>query len=1468
MTTNHLRRVAPVLLCALALAAGASAKEGDLRFEHITMDQGLSHVFVHAILKDSRGFLWFGTAEGLNRYDGGTPIKTIYKHDPLDPESLPGTVAGAIFEDSKKRLWVGSGWVEGGIALFDRDRERFRRIPADPGGGNQARCFMEDRQGRIWVGTNNGLVSVDPDKLTITRHPLGPQETSAAASKIVPAIHEDRQGRFWVGTGAGLLLFDRSTGQYTTWARGSDDATGLASAAIWDFYEQEDGGLWIATKSGLHRLDTSSGQDTRYLPDPNDASSISSARVTRLAAGRQGQLYVGTENGLNILDLRTRKFTRYALVLEDDAALNSSSVWSLCLDDQGILWIGTVDGGVNYLSPLGQRFVHIRGRRGELADPNVTSVMEDHLGNLWIGTATALNRLDQRTGAFTYYRDIAGAFTLMEDRERKLWFGGWDKGAGVLDPTTGRTTRFRHDPSRATSIASDNVWRVVELSTGEMLVVLADGLDLYDRKTGTFSRFRDRYPDAAINPVFSAAEDRDHNLWVVGAGVLFVDRKTGKCRLYKGDPKDPNGVPEGELHAVYVDSAGNVWIGGMGGLTCVSAGTRRMRRFTTKDGLPSNWVNNMLEDAGGNLWVTTTNGLSKFVDALKLPEKPQFVSFTALDGLQGYRFVRNASFRGTGGRLYFGGPRGLNSFVPERVVENRVPPPIAITGLKLSDKPQKVGAPGSRLTKPLYEIEELTLSYRDTIVTFEFAALNYLLPQKNRYKFRLDPFDEDWRDPGSQRFATYTNLDPGRCTFQVLGINNDGVPSEKPATLRIRITPHPLWSPWAKTFYVLLLVGSVIGTIRWRVRAIEARRRELEILVEQRTTDLQTEVAQHKATEARLADEVTERRRAEEEAQEYAKKLASSNVELIEGQRALEQKQQIVERENAERRRAEEEARQASEQLAEGNRALTEKQRQLLEQQEALARENEERRRAEVEAGRERDLLHALMDNIPDLIYFKDPDGRYTRINRAHAAALGLTDPEQAAGRSDADFFAPEYAQAAHDDERQLIATGQPLLGKLEHETRSGRWYLATKVPIRDASGAASGLVGISKDITERRRVEEQLKAQLAAFQRFVSAVAEGDLSQRGIEGEDTLGKIAIAVNRMLEGFTQILTEVRDASFSVSTASTQILAASTEIAKGAQFERDQVHGTSSTVSELVASMAQVSKNAEESARAAQQVLEHVKQSDQAVDVSGQGMSRIDAAVAETAEKMRLLGARSQEIFEIIDLIEDIAGRSELLSLNAAIEAAHAGAAGHGFAVVADEVRHLAERSTEATRSVTAIVRGMAAETQAALQAMETSTREVNRGLELSEQARQGLREISALVRQAAELTQLISMAVHEQTEATRTVDVAMHSIANIAEESTAGSTETARAVRDLVSLAEHLTRAVARFRIDAPENIGAPADGSEATRAMVDLARQMGRVADQLEAGDKQTPASKGELGVLVKSMQALLTRLSHSTGK
>lgn len=459
---------------------------------------------------------------------------------------------------------------------------------------------------------------------------------------------------------------------------------------------------------------------------------------------------------------------------------------------------------------------------------------------------------------------------------------------------------------------------------------------------------------------------------------------------------------------------------------------------------------------------------------------------------------------------------------------------------------------------------------------------------------------------------------------------------------------------------------------------------------------------------------------------------------------------------------------------------------------------------AEKQLQKERELLNSLMDYMEDMIYFKDMESRFIRVNRYMLKKFGMKDMSEIVGKTDADFFGAAHARKAFEDEQNIIRTGQPLIGIEEREDYTDRedtWVSTTKMPLKNGQGEIIGVFGMSRDITEKKRLEVTMEKNLTALLQVVSSVSEGDLRLRAEEGEDTLGKISTSINRMLSGFGSMLIRVREIALSVSSCATEILAASEQIAQGSERQANEVLGTSTAVEQMAASMGQVSKNATTAEEAVRLALDVAESGDQSVLDTTEAMLKISGTVQHTAEKMRLFAKRSSEISDIIGLIEGIASQTNLLALNAAIEAAHAGDAGLGFSVVAEEIRNLAERCAQAVKDIGRLVKTIQSETVEVLSAMEGGMKEVQTGGQLAKEARESLRNISEVIKQSADLIEEISLASSEQANMTRNVSSAMQTISSIAIESSAGAQETTRTIQGMVELSEELTQAILQFRL-------------------------------------------------------------------
>jgi PAS domain S-box-containing protein len=831
-----------------------------VRFIHLSQDDGLSQNAGLAFLQDSHGFMWIGTQDGLNRYDGQT--FTVFKNDPDDPGSLSNNSINALAEDRDGFLWIAT-WG-GGLNRFDPRTQQFTRFQHDPDNpislsNDTVTSILQDSAGAIWIGTLGGLDRLDPQSNSFIHFRNAPGDPFSLSSDAVSTIFEDSRGALWIGTGGfgtpgvGLNRLDRTTGKFTRYIHDPLDLQSIGGDNIAAIVEAPDAALWIGLGgygvdgAGVDRLDPRTGAITHFKHDEAAPDSLSNDRVMDLAADEAGDLWISTYvSGLNRMSFAAPghfEHFRHNPYFPD--SLSGDETWTLLKDRSGMLWVGTARSGLNLLPANSGQFNlyrHVPDDPASLAMDAVGAFAEDTHGGTWLATwGAGIDRFDPATGKFDHVvanpedpnslsSDLVMALSV--DAQDKLWAATLGGGLNRYDPAIAQVKRYTHDQLNPQSLIGDNVVSLLPDGDAGLWVGTFSGLDYFDRKSETFTHYLNdpNNPQSlSFDQAVSLFRDHDNQLWVgtYGGGLNQLDLNNPDNRdpaqaqftIFRHDPENPNSLSNDAIFAMHQAADGTLWFGTQGGLNRFEPQTQTFRAYREKQGMPNDTVLGILEDDAGYLWITTNNGLAKFD-----PRTELFTIYTVADGLQSNEFNSNAYFRSRDGTMYIGGVHGFNLFRPENVQPNPVPPPVAVTRFAVFNQPQDVDLSGQT---------PIQLSYEQDFISFDFAALDFNKPAKNQYAYKLEGFDQDWIEAGTRPYASYTNVPGGNYTFRVKASNGDGVWNAVGVSLPIEITP-PIWETWPFQLAVILgVVSLAVFGFQWRVRSVREQNARLQIMVDE-----------------------------------------------------------------------------------------------------------------------------------------------------------------------------------------------------------------------------------------------------------------------------------------------------------------------------------------------------------------------------------------------------------------------------------------------------------------------------------------------------------------------------------------------------------------------------------------------------------------------------------------------------------
>ncbi|MBX2841960.1 MAG: hypothetical protein KTR26_09310 [Flammeovirgaceae bacterium] len=815
-------------------------------------DDGLSKLCIYSILKDNDGFIWIGTDDGLNRFDGYQ--FEVFRHVNGDSSSIADNKVYSLCEDSKGRLWIGTNL--GGLQLYNKHTKDFKSFIHSPDdtssiSNNTISSIIEGRDGYLWIGTNQGLNKFNPDTQTFTRFYKSDENTGLIGNEI-RSVLETKDGKLWIGTQEGLTVMDKNTLLTRKYSHDIAIPNSLIHNSIFTLFNDSKGNIWIGTEGGgICRYDPENDSFQRKFGKnqaniPKDSNIVHSIEEDDL-----GNIWFSSwGSGIFIYESNKDKFSK--IVFPQDNEVNSTIIYKFLNSGDGNMWVGTWEKGLHVLSKKKKAFRHVENFNSETSEIErirVRTIFEDSERNIWFATDGAgLFKYIPPTDSYVhFFNDINDESTLsgkivkpiIEDGDGFIYAGSYVNGLNKINMSTHEITRITHDPEDPNSLQNNNIWALCFDSQERIWVgTLGGGMDEYIPKENKFiHHYSD--PDDTLtissNNISKIFEDSKGNLWIgtIGSGICRMDREKRIFHRYQNKVTAESGVGFSEVIDIYEDKKNRLWISSNGGgLFLYNPETDKIEKSGVNHNLKGT-ILSILDDDEGNLWMGTFEGITKYN-----PESGTTISYNHHDGLQRSDFKSGSKLRSYTGEFYFGGSNGYNVFRPEEINDDIIFQPIAFTNLYLFHKKVNVNDLNSVLTSDINYQNRLVMDANQNTISFQYSSLDYTFSKLNYYAYMLEGFDPRWNKVGTERRATYTNLPPGEYTFKVKSSNMDGLWSDEYKSIEIIITP-PFWQTlWFKIMVIAAIIAGFFSILWLRTRTIKQHNLKLEKLVNVRTISL------------------------------------------------------------------------------------------------------------------------------------------------------------------------------------------------------------------------------------------------------------------------------------------------------------------------------------------------------------------------------------------------------------------------------------------------------------------------------------------------------------------------------------------------------------------------------------------------------------------------------------------------------
>ncbi len=818
------------------VASQLSAQKKHINFEKISLESGLSQSTVNCILQDSKGFMWFGTLDGLNLYDGYD--MKIYRNNLYDANSLPDNTITTLFEDKFGLIWIGT--LGRGITVFDRFQNRFISLHNTLNNkylaSNSITDITQDGLGNIWVATSNGLTRIERRFIHLEFTHFF-QKNNLPSNKINKLV-SDNLGNIWIATDNGLAFYNVELKEMKTFENELIRNKKI-NAIVFDKNDL----LWLGTDNGLLQFFKSS--KIAKVFESESVTNVNNTKVNTLFCDREGIVWIGTvNNGLFRYNSKIKELNNYLHDAADSKSLSVNNILSIYQDYAGIIWVGTALGGINKWNKLSDEieiYKHNIYDANSLSSNLVRTIYQDKSGTVWIGTVDeGLNKWDKANGKFIHYKhnpNDANSLShnsvraIYQDSKNRFWIGTDGGGLNLFDPQKGTFKHFIKNEYNTNSLNNNSIWGIYEDGEDLLIATFGGGINIFNYEKNTFKVLKNDSSDLntlSDNRVTCIFKDTKSNFWIgtYGGGLNLYIPQTQTFHRFMHYHENSNTIGNDRIYCIYQDTNQDLWIGTKGSLNKFDSHTRTFTRFTENNGLPNDVVIGILEDDKKNLWFSTNKGICKF-NLNDYSTK----NYNVIDGLQSNEFLVGAYCKSSTGEMFFGGINGFNAFIPENLKPNENIPKIALTGFKILNQ-------DFTLDSAVSEKKHIVVNWRSNNLTFEFVALDYTFPQKNEYAYMLQGFENEWNYVKNRRFASYTNLPSGQYILRVKGSNNDGIWNENGIKIAISIQPA-IWQRTSFQVFILIFIIFLISLfIKIRLKTLRIKKYELDLLINKRANEI------------------------------------------------------------------------------------------------------------------------------------------------------------------------------------------------------------------------------------------------------------------------------------------------------------------------------------------------------------------------------------------------------------------------------------------------------------------------------------------------------------------------------------------------------------------------------------------------------------------------------------------------------